>query len=112
MGILNRTKKEIHIYEIIVRTLNEESLQHQPNIGIEGKTIRYMEKWKLVKGVEFIQMEFFLLIKSEDSVKRLQEKLRINLFSGSREEEIAYTEKLEEQLRENIIELIHLYQAK
>ncbi|KAA6314828.1 MAG: hypothetical protein EZS28_055515, partial [Streblomastix strix] len=90
----------------------EETLQPQPDTGMGGKTIRYLEAWKLVKGVEFIQKGFFLLFKSEDSEKRLQEKLRICPFSGLREEEAAYTEKLEEELRENIIEQIHPEQAK
>ncbi|KAA6360968.1 MAG: hypothetical protein EZS28_043505, partial [Streblomastix strix] len=53
-----------------------------------------------------------LLFTSEDSEKRLQEKLRICPFSGSKEEQIAYTEKLEEQLRENIVEQIHPEHAK
>ncbi|KAA6371055.1 MAG: hypothetical protein EZS28_033419 [Streblomastix strix] len=44
--------------------------------------------------------------------KKLQERLRISPFSGSREEEIAYTEKLEEELRENVIEQIHPVQAQ
>ncbi|KAA6365225.1 MAG: hypothetical protein EZS28_039247, partial [Streblomastix strix] len=48
----------------------------------------------------------------EDSKKRLQEKLRICPFSGSKEEEIAYTEKLEEELRENIIEYAYPEQSK
>ncbi|KAA6374273.1 MAG: hypothetical protein EZS28_030199 [Streblomastix strix] len=90
----------------------EETLQPQPDTGMGGKTIRYQEAWKLVKGVEFIQKGFFFLFKSEDSEKRLQDKLRICPFSGSREEETAYTEKLEEELRENIIEQIHPEQAK
>ncbi|KAA6361100.1 MAG: hypothetical protein EZS28_043374, partial [Streblomastix strix] len=77
-----------------------------------GKTIRYLEAWKLVKRVEFIQKVFFLLFKNEDSEKILQEGLRICPFSGSREEEIAYTEKLEEELKENIIEEIHPEQVK
>ncbi|KAA6393834.1 MAG: hypothetical protein EZS28_010636 [Streblomastix strix] len=76
------------------------------------KTIRYLETWKLVKGVEFIQKRYFLLFKNEDSEKRLQEKLRICPFSGSKEEEIAYTEKLEEELRESIIEEIYPELAK
>ncbi|KAA6359559.1 MAG: hypothetical protein EZS28_044914, partial [Streblomastix strix] len=54
----------------------------------------------------------FLQFKSEDSEKRLQERLRICPFLGSREEETAYTEKLEEELRENIIEQIHPEQAR
>ncbi|KAA6371316.1 MAG: putative reverse transcriptase [Streblomastix strix] len=112
MGIQNRTKEEIHTLEIIPRTPMEEILQPQPNTGMEGKTIRYLETWKLVKGVEFIQKGFFLLFKSEDSEKILQEKLRTCPFSGSREEEIAYTVKLEEEFRENIIEQIHPEQAK
>ncbi|KAA6387428.1 MAG: hypothetical protein EZS28_017044 [Streblomastix strix] len=50
--------------------------------GNGGKTIRYLETWKLVKGVEFIQKGFFLLFKNEDSENRLQEKMRICPFSG------------------------------
>ncbi|KAA6403167.1 MAG: hypothetical protein EZS28_001293 [Streblomastix strix] len=55
---------------------------------------------------------FFLLFKSEDSEKRLQERVRICPFSGSREEEIVQTEKLEEELRKNIKEQMHPEQAK
>ncbi|KAA6358630.1 MAG: putative reverse transcriptase [Streblomastix strix] len=112
MGIQNRTKEEIHTLEIIPRILMEEILQPQPDTGMGGKTIRYLEAWKLVKGVEFKQKGFFHLFKSEDSEKRLQERLKICPFSGSREEETAYAEKLEEELRENIIEQIHPEQAK
>ncbi|KAA6377411.1 MAG: hypothetical protein EZS28_027062 [Streblomastix strix] len=43
----------------------------------------------------------------EDSQKRLQERLKICPFSGQGEDEIAHTEKLEEDQRENIIEEIH-----
>ncbi|KAA6394108.1 MAG: putative Transposon Ty3-I Gag-Pol polyprotein [Streblomastix strix] len=112
MGVQNRTKEEIHTLEIFSRTLMEEILQSQSDMEMGGGEIRYLGTWKLVKGVEFIQKGFFLLIKSEDSEKRLQEKLRICPFSGSKEEEIAYTEKLEKELRENIIEQIHPEQAK
>ncbi|KAA6309635.1 MAG: hypothetical protein EZS28_056469 [Streblomastix strix] len=69
MGIRNRTKEEIHTLEIFPRTPMEEIQQPQPNTGMGGKTIRYLETWKLVKGVEFIQKVFFLLFKSEDSEK-------------------------------------------
>ncbi|KAA6399029.1 MAG: hypothetical protein EZS28_005446 [Streblomastix strix] len=112
MGIQNRTKEDIHTLEIFPSTPMEEILQPQPDTGMGGKTIRYLEMWKQAKGVEFIQKGFFLLFKNEDSEKRLQEKLRICPFLGSREEEIAYTEKLEENQRENIIEQIHPDQAK
>ncbi|KAA6367334.1 MAG: hypothetical protein EZS28_037140 [Streblomastix strix] len=77
-----------------------------------GKKIRFLEMQMLVNGMEFIQKGFLLLFKNEDSEKRLQEKLRICPFSGSREEEIAYTEKLMDELRENITEQIHPKQAK
>ncbi|KAA6385622.1 MAG: hypothetical protein EZS28_018853 [Streblomastix strix] len=50
-----------------------------------------------IKGV-------FQLYKREYSEKRFQKRLRICPFTGLREEEIAYTEKLEKELRENIIE--------
>ncbi|KAA6367928.1 MAG: putative Transposon Ty3-G Gag-Pol polyprotein [Streblomastix strix] len=110
--IQNRTKEVIHTLEIFPKIPMEEILQPHPNTGMGGKTIRYLETWKLVKGVEFIQKGFFLLFKNEDSEKRLQERLRICPFSGLREEETAYTEKLEEELRENIIEQIHPEQAK
>ncbi|KAA6403395.1 MAG: hypothetical protein EZS28_001077 [Streblomastix strix] len=112
MGIQNRTKEEIHTLEIFPRAPMEEVLQSQPETGMGRKTIRYQDTWKLVKGVGFIQRWFFLLFKNEDSEKRLQEKLKICPFSGQREEEIAYIEKLEEELRENIIEQIHPEQAK
>ncbi|KAA6401479.1 MAG: putative reverse transcriptase [Streblomastix strix] len=112
MEIQNRTKEEIHTLEIFPRTPIEEVLQSQPDTGMGRKTIRYLETWKLVKGVEFIQKRFFLLFKNEDSEKRLQKRLRICPFSGSREETIAYTEKLEEELRENITEQIYFEQAK
>ncbi|KAA6393727.1 MAG: putative reverse transcriptase [Streblomastix strix] len=112
MGIQNRTKEEVHTLEIFPRTPMEEALQPQPNIGMGEKTIRYLETWKLVKGMEFIQKGFFLLFKNEDSEKRLQERLGICPFSGSRVEEIAHTEKWEEELREKIIEQIHSEQAK
>ncbi|KAA6370064.1 MAG: hypothetical protein EZS28_034407, partial [Streblomastix strix] len=112
MGIQNRTKEDIHTLENFPRILMDETLQPQQDTGMGGKTIRYLEAWKLVKGVEFIQIGVFLLFKSEDSKKRLQERLRICPFSGSREEETAYTEKLEDELRENIIEQIHPEQAK
>ncbi|KAA6397981.1 MAG: hypothetical protein EZS28_006495, partial [Streblomastix strix] len=112
MEIQNRTKEEIHTLEIFPRTLMEEILQPQLDTGMGGKSIRYPESWKLVKRMEFIQKGFFLLFKSEDSEKRLQERLIICPFSGSREEEIAYTEKLVEELRENKIEQIHPEQAK
>ncbi|KAA6370917.1 MAG: hypothetical protein EZS28_033554, partial [Streblomastix strix] len=95
MGIQNRTKKEIHTLEIFPRTPMEEIFQPQPDTGMWGKTIRYLETWKLVKGMEFIQKGFFLLFKNEDSEMRLKERLRICPFSGSKEEETAYTEKLE-----------------
>ncbi|KAA6368680.1 MAG: hypothetical protein EZS28_035794 [Streblomastix strix] len=90
----------------------EETLQPQPDTGMGGKPIRYLEAWKLVTGVEFIQKWFFLLFKSEDSEKRLQERLRICPFLGSRDEETEFTEKMEEELRESIIEQIHPEQAK
>ncbi|KAA6377846.1 MAG: hypothetical protein EZS28_026627 [Streblomastix strix] len=90
----------------------EETLQPQPNTGIGGKTIRYLQMRLLIKGVEFIQKRFFLSFNSEYSEKRLQEKLRICPFSGSREEKMAYAEKLEEELRENIIKQINLRHAK
>ncbi|KAA6370439.1 MAG: hypothetical protein EZS28_034034 [Streblomastix strix] len=112
MGIQNRTKEEIHTLEIFPRIQMEEILQHQPDMGMGGKTIRYLEAWKLVKGVQFMQKGFFFLFKSKDSEMRLQEKLRICPSSGSKEEETAYTEKLDEELRENIIEQIHPKQAK
>ncbi|KAA6388103.1 MAG: hypothetical protein EZS28_016374 [Streblomastix strix] len=80
--------------------------------GNGEKTIRYLETWKLVNGVEFIQKEFFLLFKNQDSEKRLQESLRICPFLGLREEEIAFTEKLDEEFCENIIEQIHPKQGK
>ncbi|KAA6380713.1 MAG: putative Transposon Ty3-I Gag-Pol polyprotein [Streblomastix strix] len=112
IGVQIGTKKEIHTLKIFPRTPMEEILQPQPNTGIWGKTIRYLETWKLVKGVEFIQKGFFLLFKNEDSEMRLQEKLRTCPFSGSREEEMAYTEKLENELRECIIEQIHVAQTK
>ncbi|KAA6404283.1 MAG: hypothetical protein EZS28_000192 [Streblomastix strix] len=108
----NGTKEEIHTLEIFPRTPMEEILQPQPDTGMGGKTIRYLETWKLVKEMEFIQKGFFLLFKNEDSEKRLQERQRICPFSGSREEEIAYIEKLEEELRENIIKQIYPDQAK
>ncbi|KAA6360314.1 MAG: hypothetical protein EZS28_044158, partial [Streblomastix strix] len=100
MGIQIRTKEEIHTLEIFPCTPMEEILQPQLDTGMGGKTIRYLETCKLVKGVEFIQKRFFLLFKNDDSEKRLQEKLRICLCSGQREEEIAYKEKLKEELRE------------
>ncbi|KAA6374039.1 MAG: hypothetical protein EZS28_030436, partial [Streblomastix strix] len=90
----------------------EEILQPQPDTGMGQKTIRYLETWKLVGGVEFIQIGFFFLFKNEERGKRLQEKLRICPFSGSTEEEIAYAEKLQEELRENVIDQIHPEQAK
>ncbi|KAA6365740.1 MAG: hypothetical protein EZS28_038734, partial [Streblomastix strix] len=46
--IQNRTKEDIYIPEIFPRTLMEEILQPQPNTGMEGKIIRYLETWKLV----------------------------------------------------------------
>ncbi|KAA6376582.1 MAG: hypothetical protein EZS28_027888, partial [Streblomastix strix] len=55
MGVQNRTKEEIHTLEIFPRTPMEEILQPQPDTGMGGKTIRYLETWKLVKGVKFIQ---------------------------------------------------------
>ncbi|KAA6312483.1 MAG: hypothetical protein EZS28_055917, partial [Streblomastix strix] len=58
-----------------------------------------------IKGV-------FQLYKREYSEKRLQKRLRICPFSGLREEEIAYTEKLEKELRENIIEETNSEQDK
>ncbi|KAA6362119.1 MAG: hypothetical protein EZS28_042354 [Streblomastix strix] len=112
MGIQNRTKEEVHTLEIFPRILMEEILQPQPNTGKGEKTMRYLETWKLVRGVEFIQKGVFLPFKNEDSEKRLQEKLRICPFSGSREEIIAYSEKLDEELRENIVEQIHPEQTK
>ncbi|KAA6395263.1 MAG: hypothetical protein EZS28_009208 [Streblomastix strix] len=89
-GIQNRTKEEIQILEIFPRTLMEETLQPQPNTGMGGGTICF----------------------HEDSEKRQQVRLRIYPFSGSKEEEIAQTEKFEEELRENIIEEINPEQAK
>ncbi|KAA6324141.1 MAG: hypothetical protein EZS28_054225, partial [Streblomastix strix] len=77
MGIQNRTKEEIHTLEIFPRTPMEEVLQPQPDTGMGEKTIRYLERRKLVKGVEFIQKGFFLQFKNEDSEKKMQEKLRI-----------------------------------
>ncbi|KAA6379725.1 MAG: hypothetical protein EZS28_024748 [Streblomastix strix] len=112
MGIQNRTKDEIHKLEIFPRTLLEKTLHPQPNTGMGEKTIRYLETRKLVKGGQFIQKVFSLLFKNEFSEKRLQEKPRICPFSGSREEEIAYTKKSEEELRENIIEQMNSEQAK
>ncbi|KAA6363932.1 MAG: hypothetical protein EZS28_040541 [Streblomastix strix] len=43
IGIQNRAKKNIHTLEIFPRTLMEETLQPQPNIGMGRKTIRYLE---------------------------------------------------------------------
>ncbi|KAA6402572.1 MAG: hypothetical protein EZS28_001902 [Streblomastix strix] len=83
MGIQNRTKQENHTLEIFPVTLMDETLQPQPNTGMGGKQF------------------------NDDSEKRLQKKLRICPFSGSGEEEIAYTEKLEEEFRENIIQQIY-----
>ncbi|KAA6365935.1 MAG: putative reverse transcriptase, partial [Streblomastix strix] len=70
----------------------EEILQPQPNMGMGRKQ--------------------FVIQRRGNCEKKLQEKLRICPFSGSREEEIAYTEKLEEELCENITEEIHPEQAK
>ncbi|KAA6356177.1 MAG: hypothetical protein EZS28_048296 [Streblomastix strix] len=112
MGIQNRTKEEIHTLEIFPRILMEETLQPQPETGMVGKSIHKLETWKLVKGIEFIQKGFILLVNIEDSEKRFQEKLRICPSSGSGEEEAAYTEKLEEELREEIIEQIHPEQVE
>ncbi|KAA6380832.1 MAG: hypothetical protein EZS28_023638, partial [Streblomastix strix] len=69
---------------------------------MQRKTARYLQTWKIVKGEEFIQQGFLLLFKNEDSEKRLQQKLRICPFSGTGEEEAAYTVKLKEELGENI----------
>ncbi|KAA6399045.1 MAG: putative Transposon Ty3-G Gag-Pol polyprotein [Streblomastix strix] len=90
----------------------EETLQPQPGTGVGVKTIRYLETWKLLKGVEFIQKGISYYSKNEDCEKRLQEKLRVCPFSGSKEDEIVYTEKLKEELGENIKEQIHPEQAK
>ncbi|KAA6374865.1 MAG: hypothetical protein EZS28_029607, partial [Streblomastix strix] len=69
----------------------EETQLHQPNSENGKKTIRYLETWKLVNGVEFIQKRVFLMFASEDSEERLQKRLRICPFLDLREEEIAYT---------------------
>ncbi|KAA6400553.1 MAG: hypothetical protein EZS28_003916 [Streblomastix strix] len=112
MGIQNRLKEEIQTLENFPRTLIEETLQSQPNTGMGRKIIRYIKTWKLVKEAEFKQKMFFLLFQSEDSEVILQQKLKICPLSDSREEKIAYTEKLEEELRENIIEVIPPVQAQ
>ncbi|KAA6392372.1 MAG: hypothetical protein EZS28_012099 [Streblomastix strix] len=112
MVIQNRTKEEIQILEIFPRILLEGTLQSQPNTGMEGKQFVIWSLGNQYRGMEFIQKGFLLLFKSEDSENRLLEKLRICSFSGSREEETAYTEKLEEELRENIIKEIQPEQAK
>ncbi|KAA6402050.1 MAG: hypothetical protein EZS28_002415 [Streblomastix strix] len=74
--------------------------------------IRCLERQKLVKDVEFIQKGFFLLFKNEDCEERLYERLGICPFSDSSEEKIKYTEKMEEETRENIKEEIHPEQAQ
>ncbi|KAA6326946.1 MAG: hypothetical protein EZS28_053882, partial [Streblomastix strix] len=55
MGIQSCIKEEIHKLEIFPRIFMQETLQPQPDTGMGGKPIRYLEAWKLVKGVEFIQ---------------------------------------------------------
>ncbi|KAA6377344.1 MAG: hypothetical protein EZS28_027129 [Streblomastix strix] len=107
-----RDQEEVQTREIFPRNLTDEILQSQPLIGIGGKTTRYLQTWKLVKADDFIQKRFFLLFKNENSEKSLQQKLRICPFSGTREEETAYAVKLEEELRENIIEQIPEEQAE
>ncbi|KAA6402464.1 MAG: hypothetical protein EZS28_001998 [Streblomastix strix] len=77
MGVLNRTKEEIHILEIFPRTLIEEKLLFQPNWGIGGKTIRYLKKWKQVKEVDFKLKGFPNYSKTKIVKKRLKEKLKI-----------------------------------
>ncbi|KAA6375751.1 MAG: hypothetical protein EZS28_028722 [Streblomastix strix] len=67
---------------------------------------------KTSKGSGIHTKTVFFLFKNEDCEKRLQERLRICPFSGSREKEMAYTKKLEEELRENQIEQIHPDKAK
>ncbi|KAA6382296.1 MAG: hypothetical protein EZS28_022178 [Streblomastix strix] len=62
--IHKRTIEDIQILEIFPRIQMEETLQPQPDMGLWGKTIRYLEAWKLVKGVEFIQKKVFLSIQN------------------------------------------------
>ncbi|KAA6379831.1 MAG: hypothetical protein EZS28_024641 [Streblomastix strix] len=111
MGIQNRTREEIHTLEIFLGIYLREHCNFSQTQE-QGKTIRYLETWKLVNGVEYIQKGFFLLFKNEDSEKRLQEILRICSFSGSRENEIAHTENLEQELRDDLKEQIHPDQTK
>ncbi|KAA6369974.1 MAG: hypothetical protein EZS28_034497, partial [Streblomastix strix] len=47
MGVQNRTKEEIDTLEIFPRILTKGTLQPQPDTGMGGKTIRYLEAWKL-----------------------------------------------------------------
>ncbi|KAA6368679.1 MAG: hypothetical protein EZS28_035793, partial [Streblomastix strix] len=47
MGIQNRTKEEIHTLEIFPRIQMEETLQLQPDTGMGGKPILYLEAWNL-----------------------------------------------------------------
>ncbi|KAA6379245.1 MAG: hypothetical protein EZS28_025230 [Streblomastix strix] len=79
MGIQNRTKEEVHTLEIFPRIPMEEILQPQPDTGMGGKTIRYLETWKLVKGVEFIQKGFPIVQKrgQREEVVRETENLSI-----------------------------------
>ncbi|KAA6395851.1 MAG: hypothetical protein EZS28_008622 [Streblomastix strix] len=60
MGIRNRTKEDIHILEIFPRTLIDETSLLQPSKGIWGKN-RYLEMWKLEKGVVFIKRVFLIV---------------------------------------------------
>ncbi|KAA6381101.1 MAG: hypothetical protein EZS28_023369 [Streblomastix strix] len=74
MGILYNTKEKIHTLEIFPRTLMEETLQPQPNTGIERETIHYLETRKLVKGVEFIQKRVFHTVQKRRQRKEIVKK--------------------------------------
>ncbi|KAA6380588.1 MAG: hypothetical protein EZS28_023885 [Streblomastix strix] len=98
------TKEDIHIQEIFPRILTEVALQPQTNTGMGGWGNNSLSgDVEISKGSVIHTKGFFLLFKSEDSEKRLQEKLRICPLSGIKEEEIAQPEKLEEepQMEEN-----------
>ncbi|KAA6372115.1 MAG: putative reverse transcriptase [Streblomastix strix] len=77
-----------------------------------GQTATYLDQWETFNMKEFIQQRFTLQWKDNQSINKLERKLKIMKCRGTDEEAREYKLMLEEELKENIVIPIKKEQIK
>ncbi|KAA6375536.1 MAG: hypothetical protein EZS28_028936 [Streblomastix strix] len=79
---------------------------------LSGELMRYITAWGTINCKKFIQIEFYLIFKDNNSQERLQRTIAQCPFQGNQTEMQAYNAMLQEEPQEGLVEEIPKEQVK